>query len=141
MDGVGRPCGRAPSGARLLKDIVCALVSPSRCVSPSRDTWLLADLLHPLSRGARVLDEAPAVLAPGGPLLVVQSELCGVEASLDRLRSAGLTAHVAGRCRHPFGPVLTRRAALLQTRGLIAPGQRHENLVVLSASPARGAAA
>lgn len=82
----------------------------------------------------RVLDEAPGVLAPGGRLLVVHSGLCGIDASLDRLRAIGLTADVADECHHPFGPELIRRAALLESRGMIKPGQRTEHLVVLSAT-------
>lgn len=104
---------------------------PLRAFDGGRDGRTLLD---------RVLDEAPAVLAPGGQLLVVHSELCSVDDSLDRLRAAGLTASVAARCRHPFGPVLTRRAAMLESRGLITPGQRHENLVVVTASLAPVAA-
>lgn len=82
----------------------------------------------------RVIDAAPGVLAPGGTLLVVHSGLCGVDASLQRLRGHGLTAEVAARCRHPFGPELTRRAAMLEARGLVADGDRTEELVVLRAT-------
>jgi len=84
----------------------------------------------------RVLDAAPDVLAPGGTLLVVHSGLCGVDSSLARLRAAGLSARVSGECQHPFGPELTRRAGLLETRGLIASGERTERLVVLAANSA-----
>jgi release factor glutamine methyltransferase len=33
----------------------------------------------------------------------------------------------------PFGPVMRARADLLQARGLIAPGERTEELVVIRA--------
>ncbi len=82
----------------------------------------------------RVLDSAPTVLSPGGTLLVVHSGLCGVDESLDRLRRIGLTAEVAAQCHHPFGPELTRRAAMLEARGVLAPGDRTEHLVVLRAT-------
>ena len=84
----------------------------------------------------RVLDAAPDVLAPGGTLLVVHSGLCGVDSSLARLRAAGLSARVSSECQHPFGPELTRRAGMLEARGLIASGVRTERLVVLAASSA-----
>jgi len=84
----------------------------------------------------RVLDAAPDVLAPGGTLLVVHSGLCGVDSSLARLRAAGLSARVSSECQHPFGPELTRRAGMLEARGLIASGERTERLVVLAASSA-----
>ncbi|GAB2930657.1 methyltransferase [Rhodococcus aerolatus] len=89
----------------------------------------------------RVLDAAPAVLAPGGTLLVVHSGLCGVDESLARLRRRGLAAEVAAQCLHPFGPELTRRAEMFEQRGLIAPGERTERLVVLRATAPVPAAA
>lgn len=84
----------------------------------------------------RVIDDAPHVLAPGGTLLVVHSGLCGVDSSLARLQAAGLNAQVRGECHHPFGPELTRRAEMLEARGLIASGERTEHLVVLAATSA-----
>jgi release factor glutamine methyltransferase len=81
----------------------------------------------------RVCEEAPAVLAPGGRLLMVHSAINGVETTLRQLRSAGLDAEVAVRCTHPFGPVFTERAPMLERRGLIDPGQRTEELVVVRA--------
>ena len=87
--------------------------------------------------GRAVLDRIVAgvadVLAPGGDLLLVQSSVAGVPATLDGLRAAGLTAAVAARATHPFGPVMSRRADLLEARGLVEPGQRHEELVVVRA--------
>lgn len=79
----------------------------------------------------RICVEAPARLAPGGVLLIVFSAVCGVEATLDRLGAAGLDAAVVSRAVAPFGPVMTARAAMLEARGLIAPGQRYEELVVV----------
>ena len=81
----------------------------------------------------RVCEEAPDVLAPGGRLLMVHSGVNGVGETLRRLRSQGLDAEVAARCEHPFGPVFTARAAMLEERGLIEPGQRTEELVVVRA--------
>jgi release factor glutamine methyltransferase len=64
----------------------------------------------------------------------VHSAVNGVDATLRRLRSQGLDAEVAARCTHPFGPVFTARAGMLEERGLIAPGQRMEELVVVRAT-------
>ncbi|MDL5160149.1 HemK2/MTQ2 family protein methyltransferase [Actinomycetospora termitidis] len=88
----------------------------------------------------RVCDEAPGVLVPGGCLLMVHSALNGVDTSLRRLAAHGLDADVAARCEHPFGPVFTARAAMLEERGLIAPGQRTEELVVIRARRPEGVA-
>ena len=81
----------------------------------------------------RVCAVAPVLLAPGGTLLVVHSALCGVDATLQQLRGAGLKAAVVRRQVVPFGPVLSGRAELLRSRGLIGPGQRYEEVVVVRA--------
>jgi release factor glutamine methyltransferase len=81
----------------------------------------------------RVIDEAPRVLAPGGCLLLVHSAINGVDTTLERLAGHGLDADVAARCEHPFGPVFTARAEMLEQRGLIERGQRTEELVVIRA--------
>lgn len=82
----------------------------------------------------RLCSEAPKLLAPGGAVLLVQSALAGVDQTLHHLRGDGLDAHVVASCTHPFGPVLTARAELLEARGLIRPGQRHEDLAVIRAT-------
>jgi release factor glutamine methyltransferase len=79
----------------------------------------------------RICAEAPPLLAPGGVLLMVFSSLCGVDQTLGRLADAGMEASVVGRSRQPFGPVLSARATMLEHRGLIGPGQRWEELVVV----------
>jgi len=81
----------------------------------------------------RICVEAPAHLAPGGVLLLVFSSLCGEDLTVGQLQAAGLDAEVVGRCVEPFGPVMTARAQLLEERGLVAPGQRYEELVVVRA--------
>ncbi|MFF3564768.1 HemK2/MTQ2 family protein methyltransferase [Streptomyces sp. NPDC002574] len=79
----------------------------------------------------RICAEVPPMLAPGGVLLLVHSGLCGVERTLIRLRRAGLRAVVTERRCVAFGPVLRRRARWLESRGLIAPGEEKEELVVV----------
>ncbi|HZG04052.1 MAG TPA: HemK2/MTQ2 family protein methyltransferase [Streptomyces sp.] len=87
--------------------------------------------------GRAVLDRlcagAPALLAPGGTLLLVHSELCDTDRTLDLLYGEGLEPSVVARSTIPFGPVLRGRAAWLEARGLIAPGQCTEELVVIRA--------
>lgn len=79
---------------------------------------------------------APGMLHRGGMLLLVQSALSGVQATLTRLRAGGLAADVIARRQEPFGPVLSGRAAWLESQGMIEPGQRHEELVVIRADRA-----
>ncbi len=85
----------------------------------------------------RVIAAAPTVLAPGGQLLLVHSALCGVQNTLDELAEHGLRGDVVAECTHPFGPVLTERAPLLESRGLVEHGGRTERLVVIHAHAAR----
>ncbi|SDD58956.1 release factor glutamine methyltransferase [Rhodococcus tukisamuensis] len=76
---------------------------------------------------------AAELLRPGGSLLVVHSHVCGVSRTLSRLRGGGLDAAVVARSRVPFGPVMRRRSAYLQTHGYCRPGQDWEELVVIRA--------
>jgi release factor glutamine methyltransferase len=73
------------------------------------------------------------VLAPGGDVLLVHSAVCDTRLTLDALERAGLEARVVETASVPFGPVMTARAALLEARGLVEPGQRVEELVVVGA--------
>jgi len=57
----------------------------------------------------------------------------GRHAHLSRLADAGLQAEVLARCTVPFGPVMRLRAAMLEARRLVGPGQRDEELVVIGA--------
>lgn len=81
----------------------------------------------------RICSGVRDVLAPGGDVLLVQSELTGIEPTLEAFAKAGLQARILTRARIPFGPVLQARAPMLERRGLINPGQRIENLVVIGA--------
>ncbi|MET0900973.1 MAG: HemK2/MTQ2 family protein methyltransferase [Mycobacterium sp.] len=76
---------------------------------------------------------APALLADGGTLLLVQSEFTGVEQSVSALRSAGLTADVVAWQLIPFGPVLNAQARWLESTGRLPIGRRDEELVVIRA--------
>lgn len=81
----------------------------------------------------RICAGAPAVLADDGVMLLAQSAVADEGQTLEHLEGAGLSAEVVARLAQPFGPVLRRRAALLEARGLIADGQRDEELVVIEA--------
>lgn len=85
----------------------------------------------------RLCSRTAELLVPGGTLLMVQSDLADAEATLSRLREEGMKAAVVDRRRQLFGPVLARRAAVLEERGLIRRGQRSEELVVIRADRPR----
>jgi release factor glutamine methyltransferase len=48
------------------------------------------------------------------------------------MRAAGLEPSVAERRRGALGPLLTARAPRLEERGLLAPGERSEDLLVVA---------
>jgi release factor glutamine methyltransferase len=95
---------------------------PQRAWDAGRDGRALLD---------RVLAEAPARLRADGLLLVVQSDLIGVDATMERMREAGLEPDVALRRRGPLGPLMRERVHHLESAGLLAAGRRHEDVVVL----------
>lgn len=78
----------------------------------------------------RICAAAPTVLRPSGVLLVVHSGLCDVEATLERLTCAGLSASVTERALIPFGRVLRSRLAWLRAQGLPATTTLEELVVV-----------
>ena len=80
-----------------------------------------------------------AHLAPGGTVLMVVSSLTGEAETLATLRGGGLEPEVAARHRGPLGPIVSARAETLERRGLLAPGQREEEMLVIVAR-ARGTA-
>ena len=82
----------------------------------------------------RIIAGAPSLLRPGGILLLIHSSLTGVDATLERMRAAGLEGgEVTARRRGPLGPLLAARVPELERRGLIEPGEREEELVAVRA--------
>ncbi|MBB4984851.1 HemK2/MTQ2 family protein methyltransferase [Streptomyces nymphaeiformis] len=81
----------------------------------------------------RICVRAPGLLTPSGVLLLVQSSLSGVAATLDALGRGGLRTRVVERRTEPFGPVMSARAEWFAALGLIAPGAWTEELVVIRA--------
>ncbi|HVE68498.1 MAG TPA: HemK2/MTQ2 family protein methyltransferase [Solirubrobacteraceae bacterium] len=85
----------------------------------------------------RILDAAPRALDAGGSLLVVHSSICGEAETLERLRAAGLQASVTARETGPLGSLMRERAGAPEARGLLAPGAREEEVLVIRGQSAR----
>jgi release factor glutamine methyltransferase len=87
--------------------------------------------------GRLVLDglcsAAPTLLTPGGMLLIVQSALCGIQNTAERLRLQGLKVAVIARRQAMFGRRMREQATRLEELGVIGPAQRYEDLVVIRA--------
>jgi release factor glutamine methyltransferase len=81
----------------------------------------------------RICREVPALLRPGGVLLLVQSALSDPERTVGQLRESGLKAAVTRRQRIAFGPVVRGREHWLRRRGLLSGTDDEEELVVVRA--------
>lgn len=98
---------------------------PARAWDAGRDGRALVD---------RIAEEASPLLRPRGALLLIQSSVTGVTATLERLVRSGLDdVCVVARRRGPLGPLLGKRAEQLEAQGLLRPGEREEELVAISA--------
>ena len=101
------------------------LRGPARAWDAGRDGRALLD---------RIIDGAPGVLRPRGVLLLVQSSVSNVTATVERLLAAGLgDVKVVERRRGPLGPLLASRAGELERRGMLARGEREEEIVAIRA--------
>jgi release factor glutamine methyltransferase len=82
----------------------------------------------------RICEEAYMHLRPSGTLLLVHSDVCGEEATLEALEATGLHAEVAERHPGPLGPLLSERRDLLVERGLMDPEAEGEEVLVIRAT-------
>jgi len=74
---------------------------------------------------------APAHLRPGGALLLVHSSLIGIDATLERLRRAGLVDVEVRECRRgPLGPLMRAQ----QAAGTIPVDIDEEDVVIIRAT-------
>ncbi|TDD17997.1 methyltransferase domain-containing protein [Kribbella turkmenica] len=75
-------------------------------------------------------DAAPAHLRPGGALLLVHSSLIGIDATIRRLRRAGLVdVQVRSSVRGPLGPLMRAQ----QAAGTIPAHVDEEDVVIIRA--------
>ncbi|MCW5249735.1 HemK2/MTQ2 family protein methyltransferase [Streptomyces sp. SHP 1-2] len=81
----------------------------------------------------RICREVPALLRPGGVLLLVESSLSDPGRTVGLLCEAGLKAAVTRRRRIAFGPVVRGREGWLRQRGLLPRAGTEEELVVVRA--------
>ena len=79
----------------------------------------------------RICSEVPAALKPAGVLLLVHSSLANVPETVRRLEEAGLVVQTVTRVSQRFGPVTNSRAEWLERQGLLAEGERREEMVVI----------
>jgi release factor glutamine methyltransferase len=98
---------------------------PQRAWDAGRDGRAILD---------RLCDEAPAHLAPGGVLLIVHSSLSDTEKTIAALNANGLRTDIVARHRGALGPLLRARAPELEARGLLAAGEREEDVVIVRAA-------
>jgi release factor glutamine methyltransferase len=80
----------------------------------------------------RICDQALDHLRPGGRLLLLQSSVCDVQATLTRLAGRGLEAEVAFTHRGPLGPILKERVDWLRRQGVLG-AEEQEDVVIIRA--------
>jgi release factor glutamine methyltransferase len=95
---------------------------PERAWDAGRDGRALLD---------RICRQAPAHLRAGGVLLVVHSSLLGYERTVELLAAGGLEPGLAAHEHGPLGPLMRSRRAYLETEGLLEPGRREEDVLVV----------
>ena len=87
------------------------------------------------ANGRVVLDQlcdlAPALLAPGGTMLIVHSEFSDPPQTIRRMQQFGFEARAVATRTVDFGPVMTAYAERLEAAGLLEPVRRVEELVVI----------
>ena len=64
-------------------------------------------------------------------MLLVHSSLLGYERTAELLAAGDLEVDIAARERGPLGPLMNGRRAHLEAEGLLAPGQDHEDVLVV----------
>ncbi|NUR28598.1 MAG: methyltransferase [Catenulispora sp.] len=79
----------------------------------------------------RLCRQSQRMLRPGGVVLIAQSSVADVTRTCVLLHKSGLRTEVVARSRGPFGPVVGGRAPWFEQRGLIEPGAKEEDLVVV----------
>lgn len=89
----------------------------------------------------RLLLALPGHLRPGGRVMIVQSSLCDVERTFAMLEDVGLEPTTVASETAPLGPITAPRAEALERRGLLRPGQRTEETVVICGAPRRAPSA
>jgi release factor glutamine methyltransferase len=65
--------------------------------------------------------------------VLVHSSVIGEHETLAALGAGGLEATVLERRSGPLGPLLSARAPELEAKGMLAPGERTEELLVVGA--------
>ncbi|MFI8695762.1 HemK2/MTQ2 family protein methyltransferase [Dietzia maris] len=87
------------------------------------------------SNGRVVLDQlcdlAPDLVSPGGSMMIVHSEFSDPPQTIRKLEQSGFTARAVATRVVDFGPVMTSYAERLEAAGLLEPGRREEELVVI----------
>jgi release factor glutamine methyltransferase len=79
----------------------------------------------------RICARAAEHLRPGGVLMLVHSSLLGLDRTAAALR--GLDVDVVARECGALGPLMARRRADLEARGMLAEGQSEEDVLVVRA--------
>lgn len=112
-----------PTAPVLQRDRLPGRIGPARAWDAGPDGRLVLD---PLCAAAADL------IASGGAMLLVQSEFADPGRSIRMLKQR-MRVDVVMTRTIPFGPVLAARAGWMERAGLLAPGRREEDIIVIRA--------
>jgi release factor glutamine methyltransferase len=85
----------------------------------------------------RICAEAPAHLQPGGSVLLIHSNVCGIEETRRQLAAGGLETEVVLRQVGAYGPLMRERMERLQERGALPAdaGEAEEMVIIRGRRP------
>jgi release factor glutamine methyltransferase len=79
----------------------------------------------------RICAEAPDHLEAGGTVLLVHSDIIGIDRTVALLEHGGLDVEVEDERTGPLGPLMRDRVEHLEAQGLLPPGREEEVVAVI----------
>jgi release factor glutamine methyltransferase len=89
----------------------------------------------------RICAEVPARLNPGGSVLLIHSDVCGIDETRQQLAAGGLETEVVLRQIGEYGPLMRERMERLKERGALSEdaAEVEEMVIIRGRRPAEGA--
>lgn len=95
---------------------------PTRAWDAGRDGRAVLD---------RICADAPGRLRPGGSILLIHSNVAGIDETRRALAAGGLEVSVVHSDTGEYGPLMAERVAQLRRRGVLAPGEEEQEEMVV----------
>jgi release factor glutamine methyltransferase len=79
----------------------------------------------------QLCEQVASHLRPGGSVLLVHSEVCDIDRTIEQLTRAGLETDIVVRHTGPLGPLLRERVEDLWAAGSLPQGSMQEDVVII----------